>query len=136
MEDTPTEKGNRHEREARDILKRVYGAGVEIVDARGNHDPFGFVDLIALSPDEPVRFIQIKTNQFTAKDRRKYRARTRHLPHDHATFEVWVRIDYTGWELYYFEDDEFNLYLEIPSCDTGVARESYWWHRENGDLKP
>jgi len=87
---TTTQKGNRNENEAKDIHKRVYGAGVEKVDAYTNHDPFGFVDLIAISSDKPVKFVQVKTNNFTAEHKRKYKQCLRHFPADHANFEVWV----------------------------------------------
>jgi len=123
-EETTTEKGNRHENEAKNILKRVYGAGVEKVDGWGNHDPFGFVDLIAINEDEPVKFVQVKTNRFTEKHKRKYRSRTRHLPHDHATFEVWVRYDFSGWELFEFDGEEFEQYAKLP-CNASEAGEEF-----------
>lgn len=132
---TTAEKGNRNENEAKDIHKRVYGAGVEKVDAYTNHDPFGFVDLIAISPDKPVKFIQIKTNKFTAKAKRKYKQRLRHCPTDHAEFEVWVRIDRTGWDIYApNEETNFEKIAEIHTCDTSQAREEYADFVEQGKL--
>ena len=124
-DETTLEKGNRHENEAKNILKRVYGAGVEKVDGWGNSDPFGFVDLIAMKPGGPVKFVQVKTNGFTAEDRRKYRKRTRKLPPEHAEFEVWVRYDRRGWELFEFDGDEFEKVHQIPVCDMSKARENY-----------
>lgn len=125
-QETTTEKGNRHENEAKVILKRVFGAGVEKVDGWGNHDPFGFIDLIAINTGTPVKFIQVKTNGFTTKDKQKYQKRTRHLPHSHAIFEVWVRHDQEGWVIYrYREDDEFEKKYTIPYCNTSEAREYY-----------
>lgn len=119
------QKGERHEREAKDILKRVYGGGVEKVDAFTNHDPFGFVDLIAMHPGERVLFVQVKTNGFTAEDRRKYISRTRKLPHNHARFQVWVRYDRRGWEIFGFDGEQFQKVHQIPVCDTSRARERY-----------
>lgn len=121
-----TEKGNRHENQAKDILKRIYGAGVEKVDAWGNHDPFGFIDLIAIHKNKPVKFVQIKTNNFTAKDKKKYIQKTRNMPNEHAVFEVWVRIDREGWEIYELNDDSFSIKYEIPVCNVEEAREMYY----------
>ncbi|TYL40631.1 hypothetical protein CV102_03425 [Natronococcus pandeyae] len=58
-----------------------------------DHDPFGFVNLIAMQPAESVRVVQVKTNKFTAEDCQKYQKRTRKLPSGRAEFEVWVRVD-------------------------------------------
>lgn len=122
---TTLEKGNRNENEAKDILKRVYGAGVEKVNSWGNHDPFGFVDLIAISSEKRVKFVQVKTNKFTKSDKQKYLTKTRNLPMEHAEFEVWVRIDRTGWDIYQLKDDEYIKQYEIHICDTGDAGDKY-----------
>ena len=127
-----TSKGDRNENEAKAILKRIYGAGIEKVDTFTNHDPFGFVDLIGIEPDRPVKFVQVKTNQFTAEDKQKYKKRTRNLPPDHATFEVWVRIDRTGWDIYTFDGETFEKTAEIHTCDTSVARKQYAEFVEDG----
>lgn len=134
-EENTNEKGNRHENEAKDILKRVYGAGVEKVDAWGNTDPFGFVDLVAMQPGEPVLFVQVKTNGFSQAEMDKYRSRLRILPTDHARFEVWVRHDRTGWVLFEFSDGVFQRTQEINICDTSEAREMYASQRQNGGVQ-
>lgn len=123
-DETTTEKGNRNENEAKDILKRAYGAGVEKVDAFANHDPFGFVDLIAMQPGERVKFVQVKTNGFTAADRRKYQRQTRKLPPEHAEFEVWVRFDFEGWVLYKYDGKNFEQYAKLP-CNESDAGDQY-----------
>lgn len=123
--ETTLEKGNRHENEATSILKRVYGAGVEKVDAWGNHDPFGFVDVIAIKEGWPVKFIQVKTNTLSAEAKQKYKRRTRHLPLQHAELEVWVRIDRKGWDIYEFDGTEFALKYQIPICDSDEAGDRY-----------
>lgn len=119
-----TEKGNRNENQAKDILKRVYGAGVEKINSWGNHDPFGFIDLIAIHPDKPVKFIQVKTNNFTNKD--KYIRKSRNIPTEHSVFEVWVRIDRVGWEIYELKNNQFSKKYEIHICNTEEAREKYY----------
>lgn len=134
--ETTNEKGRRHENEASDILGRVYGFGVEKVDAWGNSDPFGFIDIIAMQPGSPVLFVQVKTNGFTAADKRKYRHSTRKLPHEHARFQVWVRYDRRGWELFEYDGEEFEKVHQIPVCDTGKARENYARYVEQKEKIP
>lgn len=119
------EKGNRNENQAKDILKRVYGAGVEKVNSWGNHDLFGLIDLIAIKPDKPVKFIQVKTNSFPPKTRKKYIQKARNIPLKHVEFEVWVRIDRVGWNIYKFKDNQFIKTYEIHVCNTKDAGENY-----------
>lgn len=130
--ESTTEKGDRHENEAKWILKRWYGSGVEKVDAYGVHDPFHFVDLIAIQPGEPVTFVQVKTNGFSEADKQKYRTHTRHLPPIHANFEVWIRHDRQGWVLYEFDGESFHQFHEIDTCDTSEAGEQYRAFRRDG----
>lgn len=107
-----------------DILKRVYGAGVEKVDAFTNHDPFGFVDIIAMKPGERVKFVQVKTNTFPAEDLQKYKTRTRKLPTEHAEFEVWIRVDREGWKLLEYNGEDFDKFATLP-CNTSEAGDKY-----------
>lgn len=123
-----TEKGDRAEREARDIIGRVRGTGnVEKVDAFANTDPFGCVDVLAVGAGRKVLFVQVKVNRFTAADRRKYKRRMRRLPFNHVTFEVWVRVDYEGWRMHRYDpgSEEFRSYLEMDSCDYEATVEAY-----------
>jgi len=116
-----TDKGDRNEREAANILGRVRGSGnVAKVSSYANHDPFGLVDVIGVGGDwEKVFFLQVKTNSFTAEERRKYKRDMRRLNFDAVRFEVWVRVDYQGWEMYAFnpETDDFDLVLEMDTAD-------------------
>lgn len=122
-------KGDRNETEAANILARVYGkATVDKIDRYGTNDPFMFVDVMAIKPGRKVLFVQVKTNRFTAKDRRQYGARVRRkLPHEHARFEVWVRVDYEGWRMHRYdpEADEFEQYIEMDTCDTEETVEAF-----------
>lgn len=125
--ETTTEKGARNEREAADIIGRVRGSGsVEKVDAYSNSDPFGFVDVLAIG-DGPVLFVQVKTNRFTAADRRKYLQRVHRLDFDHAQFEVWVRVDREGWRMHRYDPETgtFEQYLEMDTCDYEATVEAY-----------
>ena len=128
--ETTTEKGERNEREAANILGRVRGKGsVEKVDGYGNTDPWNFADVIAIG-DGKVVILQVKTNTFTAADRRKYRQRMRRIDFDHARFEVWVRVDYEGWRMYEYnpETSEFEQFIETDTCDHEAAVEAYRKH--------
>lgn len=121
------QKGDRNEREAANIIGRVRGKGnVEKVDAYSNTDPFGFVDVLAVGPGK-VLFVQVKTNRFTAEERRKYKSRMRRLPFKHATFEVWVRVDYEGWQMHRYDPEtgEFHRYIQMETCDHEATVEAY-----------
>lgn len=127
VERSPNEKGERNEREAANIIGRVRGSGgVEKVDAYSNTDPFGIADVIALG-DGKVLLVQVKTNRFTAKDRRKYRRRMHRVDFDHARFEVWVRIDYEGWRMHRYDPETggFEQYIEMDTCDEEATVEAY-----------
>ena len=124
-------KWERNETEAVNLLERVFGSGgVEKVDAYANHDPFGFADIVAIKPSYKVLFVQVKTNTFRAKHRRKYIRRLRRLPDDHAEFEVWTRVDYEGWQMSQYEPDtdEFNRYLTMETCKTEPTVEALREH--------
>lgn len=126
--DSPQKKGDRNEREAANILSRVYGAGVDKVDRYGTNDPLGMVDVLAVKPGRKVLFVQVKTNRFTAEARRKYKKTARRkLPDAHAVFEVWVRVDYEGWRMYRYdpESEEFDQYLEMDTCDYEETVEAF-----------
>lgn len=121
------EKGNRNEREAANILGRVYGSGnVDKVDAYSNTDPLGFIDVLASKQGWPVRFVQVKTNQFTAKDRRQYALKVGRMS-EGVVAEVWVRIDYEGWRMYRYdgEQDTWRKYLSMDTCDTEETVEQF-----------
>jgi Holliday junction resolvase-like predicted endonuclease len=123
------DKGDRNETEAGNILSRVYGKStVDKVDRYGVNDPFGFVDLMAMKKNRKILFVQVKTNRFTAKSRRRYESiAKRKLPSEHARFEVWVRIDYKGWEVHRYnnEKQEFEKVLEMDTCDIDETVEEY-----------
>jgi len=124
------EKGARNEREAANILARVYGKrNVDKVDAYSNHDPLGFIDVLAAKDPEPVRFVQVKTNNFTAKERLEYASKADRFD-ESVKCEVWVRVDYEGWKFYEFvgEPDEWSLFLEMDSCDIEETVEAFRDH--------
>lgn len=120
-------KGQRNEREAANILARVYGKrNVDKVDAYSNSDPLGFIDVLAVKQGWPVRFVQVKTNNFAAKDRRRYAAKSERMSHG-VVCEVWVRVDYEGWRMYRYDRDagEWDRYLSMNTCDTEETVEAF-----------
>jgi len=123
-----TEKGARNEREAVNLLGRVRGSGnVEKVDSFATQDPFSLVDVIGVGEDwERVLFVQVKTNSFTAEEKRKYKRDMRRLNFDSVRFEVWVRVDYDGWTMYSYnpEKKEFEVTLEMETTDYGETVEA------------
>lgn len=136
-------KGDRNEREAKDILSRVYGSSnTDRVDRGMGHDPFGLADIIALKAGWPVRVVQVTTNRFPGERREKYRGRLRDFPHSHAEFEVWVRVDRDGWEFYRHDpvNDTFERFLKMGTCDTDETVEAYreavgYYKREYGLIR-
>lgn len=126
--ETSTDKGDRNEREAVNIIGRVRGSGnVEKVDARANTDPFTFADIIAIGNDKKILFVQVKTNRFSADDRRRYKRQMRRLNFKHAIFEVWVRVDYEGWRMYRYSTvhNNFQQYIKMNTCDHEKTVEKY-----------
>ena len=126
-ERTNHEKGQRNEREAVNILARVYGSGnVDKVSRYSNNDPLRFIDVLAAKDPYPVRFVQVKTNDFPPKRRLEY-ASVADKFDESVKPEVWVRVDRKGWKLYEFvgEPTEWELYLEMDTCDHEETVEAF-----------
>lgn len=126
-ETSSNKKGERNEREAANILERVYGRGsVDKVDAYSNTDPLRFIDVLAAKDPWPVRFVQVKTNRFPPKQRRKYAAIADRFG-ESACPEVWVRVDRKGWEMHRFvgKSDGWECYLEMDTCNYEATVEAF-----------
>lgn len=124
---TNHEKGSRNEREAANILGRVYGKGnVDKVDAYSNHDPLKFVDVLAAKDPYPVRFVQVKTNSFPPKEQQRYASRADRYS-ESVRCEVWVRVDYEGWEMYKYDtiDGKWVCFLDMDTCNTEETVEAF-----------
>lgn len=127
------EKGGRTEREARDIIGRVYGSGnVDKVHRFTNNDPLGFIDVLAAKEGYPVRFVQVKSNRFTSEHRRQYAQRIAQFP-EGVVCEVWVRIDRSGWRIHRFNraTGEYEEVLRMDTCDIEATVEAF---REEADF--
>lgn len=123
--ESTNEKGARNEREAANILGRVYGKGnVDKVDAYSNTDPLGFIDVLAAKDPWPVRFVQVKTNRFPAAKKRKYAAKVKRYG-ESVCAEVWIRVDREGWRFYELRDGEWVCYLEMDTCDPEATVEAF-----------
>ena len=120
-------KGERHERQARRILNRKYTAE-RVPSAYGNNDPFHLADVMGLKEGLPFALVQVKTNRFTAKDRRYYRGwASRRVDGVHTIFEVWVRVDRDGWRMNRLDPDtgDYNQYFETSTCDPSKVRDEW-----------
>lgn len=121
-------KGNRNENEARKILGRVWRKP-ERVDGYANTDPWNIADIVAMDPDirPGVLVAQVKTNRFTAKDKRKIRGRSRTVLPPNVRVEVWVRVDRKGWRAYELDwnTGEFVEILNMDTCDREATVEAY-----------
>lgn len=113
------QKGQRNERKAAKILGRVHGRShVDKVARLSNNDPLRFIDVLGSKEGWPVRFVQVKTNRFAAKDRRKYGQLIRSFS-ESVVCEVWVRVDREGWRFYRYDrgGEEWRQFIEMDTCD-------------------
>jgi Holliday junction resolvase len=120
-------KGDRNERQARRILKRKYTAE-RVPSIYGNNDPFRLADVMGIAHGLPFMIVQVKTNNFTKKDREYYKKwAKRRVDGEHTLFEVWVRIDRKGWKMYRLDPEtwEYNCYFETSRCDPSDMREEW-----------
>lgn len=122
--ETNREKGARNERQARRILSARYRAERIATE----HDPFHLADLMGLQGGLPFVLVQVKTNRFTAEEKRQYRKWAhRKVDGEHTIFEVWVRKDRAGWEMHRLDPEtrEFECYFETSTCDPSAVREGW-----------
>ena len=133
------EKGNKNERHAARILNRVYRAS-RVGMPGNNNDVFRFVDVQGIRHGLPMKLVQVKTNQFPPKTRKKYARRAgRYVDGKHAVFEVWVREDYVGWHIHRYTGADstdggpwFEHLYDLP-CDPHDAGTEYQ-EREHPDV--
>lgn len=126
-DETSKEKGDRIENEAHHILCCTYGmSNVDKCHRLSQNDPLYFIDIIAVKQGWPVRFVQAKANTFEKRCRDHYTRFVKRFP-DHIRCEVWIRVDYQGWEIYSFDHDEecWNIWVEIDECDKSDAKEVF-----------
>lgn len=98
-------KGDRRERQARDILEEA-GFVVENPNYSryGNVDFFNLFDIMALKKDRKVQFVQVKSssargiNEFSEKC-------SEIIPFDHINVEYWVCYDRKGWRIIDIKED-------------------------------
>jgi hypothetical protein len=121
------QKGERHEQQASRILNARYSAQ-RVPSIYGNNDPFHLADLMGLKAGYPFALVQVKTNRFTAEDKRYYRKWAhRRVDGEHTIFELWVREDRTGWQMHRLDPEtrEFTCYFETSTCDPSKVREDW-----------
>ena len=136
--DSPSQKGRRNELEAIKILSGCFKASEAKKNTLG-HDFLGIADIVAVSKGSRMKFVQVKTNSVSKREFYHYAHKAnRFLPLDsHADFEVWVRKDRDGWELYRLNPfdaeslhgdewaDQFDKFASIHICDVSRARRAY-----------
>jgi hypothetical protein len=98
-------KGAQYEREAMAVLASqgwtVYRAGKVVMRLRPEpgkpprmlsqqHDIFGAFDLIAIKPDEPIRFVQVSTKVQGWDKRKQVASVLPVLPLEHCDAEIWL----------------------------------------------
>lgn len=95
-----TGKGDRHERQAKNLLKRLgFNVHKKLDTQYDSSDMFGLFDLIALKPGEKPLFIQVKTNG-TGGELGNTLQKARELTDlSHVTLEYWIKYDYEGWRV-------------------------------------
>lgn len=93
------EKGNRRERQARELLEKK-GYLVETPNSTRfqREDFFGLFDIIAIEPEEKIRLIQVKSN--VATDINEFQTEVcNKMPTEHTVCEYWVCHDSAGWRV-------------------------------------
>jgi len=132
-------KGRRNELEAIKILSSAFKASEAKANNLG-HDFLGIADVIGTKPGKRMKFVQVKTNRKPAK-RKRYRyahMANKSLPlEEHADFEIWVRKDREGWDLYKLQPfdpsevhgdkwaDMFDHFATINICKISRAKAAY-----------
>jgi len=93
-------KGDRHEREAADILSDLgYRTHKKVHTRYDPGDMFELYDLIAVRTDRRPVFIQVKTNGTDGKLSETLRRSRETLPVGHCDVEYWIRYDREGWRV-------------------------------------
>lgn len=114
-------KGDRREREARDIYEAA-GYTVQPFYGRpyGETDGFGLFDLVATKPRSPPRFVQVKSNQ--ARGIREWTEETQQiLPDWHAIADMAVCHDNAGWRLITVRDNGYRTVVDERDEDVDMG---------------
>lgn len=93
-------KGNRHEREAKNLLSELgYTVHKKVHTRYDPGDIFSLFDLIAVKTERKPVFIQVKTNG-TGGDLGKTLRESRELiATGHVDLEYWIRYSREGWRV-------------------------------------
>lgn len=116
-------KGDRRERQAGTILKAA-GYNVEKPNStpyqQQKVDFFELFDIMAVRPDEPVLFIQVKSNAARGIQDFHERCVEQKIPFDHVNIEFWVCHDGEGWRFFKITEDGKSKTYDERSDDTNV----------------
>ena len=104
-------KGDRREREAKTILESA-GYNVETPNAtpyqQQKVDFFEQFDFIAIRPDKPVLFGQVKANGARGITSFSQKCVEAGVPFDRVQVEFWVCYDQEGWRILEVDKESYN----------------------------
>lgn len=93
------QKGNKRERQARELLERAdYLVETPNYQKYSNKDFWNLFDLMATRPDQPIRFVQVKSNR--AEGVRSFADEVATwFDLDRVDVQMWVCLDREGWRV-------------------------------------
>lgn len=103
-------KGERREREARDVLREM-GFRVEKCKNHrfGDNDYFNLFDLMAVHAFEKIKYVQVKSNA-TDGALKEIDGEAIDFPLRHCDLEVWICYDAEGWRVLRLRPDKGEAY--------------------------
>lgn len=116
-------KGDRRERQCRTILEAA-GYNTESPNSTPYQqqvvDFFELFDVMAVKPDEPVLFSQVKSNG--ARGIRSFNEKcvNQNIPFDHVQVEFWVCHDGEGWRIFEISEDGYQKVYDERDNDDKV----------------
>lgn len=116
-------KGGRRERQARELLQeKGYRVEKAVRSQFNDNDFFNLFDLIAVKPDEKIKFIQVKSNGTGGELNNTMEEAGSLLPLEHCTVEFWIMYDYKGWRVLRMRD-EWTEVLDERGSDSNIGEE-------------
>lgn len=104
------DKGDRREREAKKLLQQQgYTVHKKVNNSYDSGDIYGLFDLVAVKPDEKVKFIQVKSNGTGGALTETMSESADILPLEHADVEFWLCYDREGWRVLRMRDEWMEL---------------------------
>lgn len=100
-------KGDRREREAKQLLKEIgYLVHKKVNNRYDSGDIFEKFDLLALKPNKKFLLIQVKSNQTQGALKELREFCRNNLEIKNIVPEVWVAVDNKGWRVYRLKHED------------------------------